>query len=560
MSVNARKFTPAQRSHFLDSIQMLGGQVAVNAGSEVLAKADGSKPFASIPPSQTGITLQIPPQLLTTIPEGAFAFSVPAGDIGKSVPKLLECGLKNIALALQGKWPSEEAFRGKKDMIKRRVVTFFASSVLVLALAGSCSAGQVAQQDTSKKFCSGWSAWRDSQPINKPTLHVAGNCVFPTTGYSVKLQPSTPQGFNPNIYLLDLVIRIPVDKAAQHVVNTVVKYSEQTDKLYTEVQIMPDNVPVPVKEVSAATAPTDTGRGDEKTIRGCVYSIQDCTVLITKDGQYYHLSGPDDAAAKAKAAKTMISVTATPGTWDDGSASCKSENVKPIMIESITVTRMRCADAAPASSNAEDTGSPCSEWKAWHDSQPGIEPTLYVEGMCTFTTGGYSVELKPAAPPNGVFLKIRVLDLVIHKPSGIVTQVITNVPVKYSEETKRLYPQVEIKPDGIYVPVKEVSAANVTPATTNSLQPDVSAQRVRNFTSTTDRNGSQHPVTADTRSNGVIKCTSAAGNNPRQYPPSCFVLGQILPPGQTTGTGVGGSMTLTCNGQAPLTCTVQITD
>lgn len=86
------------------------------------------------------------------------------------------------------------------------------------------------------------------------------------------------------------------------------------------------------------------------------------------------------------------------------------------------------------------------------------------------------------------------------------------------------------------------------------------AKRIRNFTSTTDKNGSQHPATADINANGVIKCTSATGSNPQQNPPACYVLGQILRPGQTAGTGSGGTMTLTCNGQAPLRCSITITD
>lgn len=86
------------------------------------------------------------------------------------------------------------------------------------------------------------------------------------------------------------------------------------------------------------------------------------------------------------------------------------------------------------------------------------------------------------------------------------------------------------------------------------------AKRVRTFVSTTDKTGNQHPATADINANGVIKCTSATGTNPQQYPPACFVLGQILRPGETAGIGSGRTMTLTCNGQAPLRCTVTITD
>jgi hypothetical protein len=43
-------------------------------------------------------------ELLASLPAGAVVFGVPASDFWKWVLKLLECGLKNIALALQGKW------------------------------------------------------------------------------------------------------------------------------------------------------------------------------------------------------------------------------------------------------------------------------------------------------------------------------------------------------------------------------------------------------------------------------------------------------------------------
>jgi hypothetical protein len=104
MSIDAKSLTPAQRAHFLDFLQTLGGQPAVTAGLEVLAKVDSGQPLVVIPPAQAGITLQTPPQLLANLSPGALAFGVPAGEIWKWILKLLECGLKNIALALQGKW------------------------------------------------------------------------------------------------------------------------------------------------------------------------------------------------------------------------------------------------------------------------------------------------------------------------------------------------------------------------------------------------------------------------------------------------------------------------
>jgi hypothetical protein len=104
MSIDATRISPAQRAHFLEFLQTLGGHPAVTAGLEVLAKVDAGQPLPIVPPVTAGITLQIPPQLLTSVPAGALSFGVPAGEIWKWILKLLECGAKNIALALQGKW------------------------------------------------------------------------------------------------------------------------------------------------------------------------------------------------------------------------------------------------------------------------------------------------------------------------------------------------------------------------------------------------------------------------------------------------------------------------
>jgi hypothetical protein len=93
---------------------------------------------------------------------------------------------------------------------------------------------------------------------------------------------------------LELVIHIPVDKSAKHVVNTSVTYDEQTDKNYTDVQITPDNVTVPVKEVSAATTDSaKTERTDTAEIRvpvvlsGIVSKLQGIDFCM--DGATYQL-------------------------------------------------------------------------------------------------------------------------------------------------------------------------------------------------------------------------------------------------------------------------------
>jgi hypothetical protein len=56
-----------------------------------------------------------------------------------------------------------------------------------------------------------WSAWLDVMPgpDRQPSVHVAGTCVFPTTGYTAELRYTEPQGINPRYLLLDLIVIAP---------------------------------------------------------------------------------------------------------------------------------------------------------------------------------------------------------------------------------------------------------------------------------------------------------------------------------------------------------------
>jgi len=181
----------------------------------------------------------------------------------------------------------------------RQGLLVLATIAVFISAVPSCVGAQKDAQDNGKRYCSNWAAWHDSQPTKKATLHVKGDCTFPTTGYTVKLKPAMPQGFNPSIYILELIIHIPVDKSAKHVVNTSVMYDEQTDRSYTDVQITPDNVTVPVKEVSAATNDSANNEGtntegtDTAEIRvpvvlsGIVAKLQGIDVCM--DGATYQL-------------------------------------------------------------------------------------------------------------------------------------------------------------------------------------------------------------------------------------------------------------------------------
>jgi hypothetical protein len=99
---------------------------------------------------------------------------------------------------------------------------------------------------------SNWKAWKNVMPGSKPKLHVTGDLTVPTGGYSAKLSPHTPQGINPQIYLLDLTINPPApDQVVPQVVTTIkVQYEEKTQTNYTQVTILPTNITVDVKTVS----------------------------------------------------------------------------------------------------------------------------------------------------------------------------------------------------------------------------------------------------------------------------------------------------------------------
>ena len=97
--------------------------------------------------------------------------------------------------------------------------------------------------------CSGWKAWHDFQPLGTPTLHVTGKCVFPTTGYKVKLVKAVPQGINPKILLLRKVVTPPTGIVLPVVTTVQVHYTLKTKTKYTHVTILPEVVTVKVKIV-----------------------------------------------------------------------------------------------------------------------------------------------------------------------------------------------------------------------------------------------------------------------------------------------------------------------
>jgi hypothetical protein len=82
------------------------------------------------------------------------------------------------------------------------------------------------------------------------TLHVHGECKFPTAGYTVELRRQEPQGINPKDLLMTRIVHEPSGPVAQVETTVEVSYQEETDFEYDTVTILPDGPTVPVKEVS----------------------------------------------------------------------------------------------------------------------------------------------------------------------------------------------------------------------------------------------------------------------------------------------------------------------
>lgn len=96
-----------------------------------------------------------------------------------------------------------------------------------------------------------WKSWHNFMPGSPHTLHIKGNIIFPTPGYSAALVPRVPQGINSAIYLFDLVVTKPTDSSGDERghFEEEIRYSEATSKTYSDIVIYPEKISVPVQTV-----------------------------------------------------------------------------------------------------------------------------------------------------------------------------------------------------------------------------------------------------------------------------------------------------------------------
>jgi hypothetical protein len=100
--------------------------------------------------------------------------------------------------------------------------------------------------------------------IGPPRLEVSCMAITPTPGYTAKLQPMKPQGFNPAILILQLILTPPKGPVIEVVSSAIAHFTEPNYRgHYTDVSIVFGNqiVTVPIHIIVAASvAKLDGGK------------------------------------------------------------------------------------------------------------------------------------------------------------------------------------------------------------------------------------------------------------------------------------------------------------
>jgi hypothetical protein len=149
---------------------------------------------------------------------------------------------------------------------KRRQVTVLAMAATLaasgawLAIRSSdaqahpVAAGERSQMDRRQVWpsprdvqCGEWAAWENHQPPERARLIVTAECILPTPGHTLELRPHIPQGFNPRILLLDLVVHAPKGPTLQVLTPVQLRYEQPADGRYDSVAILPDGLTVDVE-------------------------------------------------------------------------------------------------------------------------------------------------------------------------------------------------------------------------------------------------------------------------------------------------------------------------
>jgi hypothetical protein len=95
-----------------------------------------------------------------------------------------------------------------------------------------------------------WEAILDTMPPTPHSLRVKGVLQMPTPAYTLTLKEHEPQGTNPDILLLDLIVTPPDPDIIVPQVITEETFERETENMYSSVTILPDGPYIKVEIVS----------------------------------------------------------------------------------------------------------------------------------------------------------------------------------------------------------------------------------------------------------------------------------------------------------------------
>jgi hypothetical protein len=175
------------------------------------------------------------------MPPRSFIGTSDKGDLGEAIAAALTTAKAELHSDIV-RWEVSlvNGLSGGVSATNRLQVTLLADTPQAQAMEG----GEVPTATSQR-----WTAWHDRMPGYAATLHIDGECEFPTPGFAAALRPAHPQGPNPLIYLMDLIVVPPLGPAPPVVTRVPVQYSEQTAANYAQVQVRPANIEVPVGQV-----------------------------------------------------------------------------------------------------------------------------------------------------------------------------------------------------------------------------------------------------------------------------------------------------------------------
>src|SRR5437867_7738123 len=97
------------------------------------------------------------------------------------------------------------------------------------------------------QYADDWEAWQNIMPGARHSIMVTGCCELPTTGYHLQLRKSEPQGINPQVLELDLIVHDPTGPVLNVITHERAIYFEYTEMEYGEVHINPDGAVIKVQ-------------------------------------------------------------------------------------------------------------------------------------------------------------------------------------------------------------------------------------------------------------------------------------------------------------------------